>query len=38
MGYVRAELATPNNPVTIDIRGAREPAHSVQMPFYRRTT
>ncbi len=38
MGYVRAELAAPNIPVTIDIRGVREPAHSVQMPFYRRTT
>lgn len=37
MGYVRPDLAAPAAIVTIDIRGHREPARSVQLPFYRRT-
>ena len=38
MGYVRADLAAADREVTNDIRGAREPAHSVRLPFYRRTS
>ncbi len=37
MGYVRPELAAPGTQVAIDIRGRREPARVVKLPFYRRT-
>lgn len=36
MGYIRADLAAPGVDVTIDIRGSREPARGVPLPFYRR--
>ena len=38
MGYVRADLAEPGSQVTIEIRGSREPACAVKLPFYRRTS
>jgi aminomethyltransferase len=38
MGYVRADLAVPGNAVTIDVRGVREKARCVKLPFYRRTS
>jgi len=38
MGYVRPEAAEPGRDVTIDIRGSREVAHTVELPFYRRPT
>lgn len=38
MGYVRADLAEPGSQVTIDIRGSRESACAVKLPFYRRTS
>ena len=37
-GYVRPNLAVEGTAVTIDIRGHREPARTVTLPFYRRTT
>ncbi len=37
MGYVRPDLAMAAAAVTIDVRGRREPARTVQLPFYRRT-
>lgn len=36
MGYVRPDAAEPGRDVTIDIRGSREVAHTVALPFYRR--
>jgi aminomethyltransferase len=36
MGYIRADLAAPGGEVTIDVRGSREPARGVPLPFYRR--
>ncbi len=36
MGYVRADLARPGESFTVDIRGSREPALCVELPFYRR--
>jgi aminomethyltransferase len=34
MGYVRAELAQPNTPITIDVRGRARAAHVVKKPIY----
>ncbi|HXG61802.1 MAG TPA: glycine cleavage system aminomethyltransferase GcvT [Planctomycetota bacterium] len=36
MAYLPAELARPGEAVEIDIRGRREPARVVALPFYRR--
>jgi aminomethyltransferase len=36
MAYVRPEFAPPGAEVSIDVRGRLEPAHVVQLPFYRR--
>lgn len=36
MGYVRPEICRPGRDVTIDIRGSRETAHTIELPFYRR--
>jgi aminomethyltransferase len=36
MGYVDASCAAPGTALTIDIRGRREPATVVELPFYRR--
>jgi len=36
MAYVRPEAAASETELTIDIRGRREPARVVDMPFYRR--
>jgi aminomethyltransferase len=36
MGYVRAELAQPETPITIDVRGRARRAHVVKKPIYRR--
>ena len=36
MGYVRAELARPNTPIQIEIRGKRAPALVVPKPIYRK--
>ncbi len=36
MGYAEPQGAAPGSEVTIDIRGASEPARAVQLPFYRR--
>jgi aminomethyltransferase len=36
MGYVRAELAQPETPLTIDVRGRARAAHVVKKPIYRR--
>jgi aminomethyltransferase len=36
MGYVRPERALVGTPVEVDIRGRREPARIVALPFYRR--
>jgi aminomethyltransferase len=37
MGYVRADLATAADGLTIDVRSRHEPARGVPLPFYRRT-
>ncbi len=37
-GYVRQDLAVADTQVAIDVRGRREPARTVELPFYRRTT
>jgi len=37
MGYCRAEFAALGSNVMIDVRGAREPARVVKLPFYRRS-
>jgi aminomethyltransferase len=37
MGYVPRNLAGAGTQVEIDVRGHREPAQSVELPFYRRT-
>jgi aminomethyltransferase len=34
MAYVASACAAPGTPLEIDIRGAREPAHVVALPFY----
>ncbi len=36
MGYVEPASASPGTAVTIDVRGHREPARVVELPFYRR--
>ena len=36
MGYVRPECAAAGTDVEIDVRGRREPARVVKLPFYRR--
>jgi aminomethyltransferase len=36
MGYVAAELAQPDTPLTIDVRGRARRAHVVKKPIYRR--
>jgi aminomethyltransferase len=38
MGYVPAELAAPGTHVEIDLRGQREAAVTVKLPFYRRNS
>ncbi|MGD9722810.1 MAG: glycine cleavage system aminomethyltransferase GcvT [Pirellulales bacterium] len=38
MGYIRPDLAAAGTSVTIDIRGQRELARSVQLPFYQRSS
>ena len=37
MGYLPKELAAPGTAVEVDIRGKREPAVVVALPFYRRS-
>lgn len=37
MGYVSPELAKPGTTVEADLRGKREPATVVELPFYRRS-
>ncbi len=34
MGYVRSELAQPDTPITIDVRGRSRAAHVVKKPIY----
>lgn len=36
MGYVPSEFAVPGTMIEVDIRGKREPARVVKLPFYRR--
>lgn len=36
MGYLSAELAIPGTEIEVDIRGKREPAKVVKLPFYKR--
>jgi aminomethyltransferase len=36
MGYVGAELAEPETPITVDVRGRRRAAHVVKKPFVKR--
>lgn len=36
MGYVPASFAVPGTLIDVDIRGKREPARVVELPFYRR--
>ena len=36
MGYVRAGLAEPNTPITIDLRGRERRARIVSKPIYSR--
>jgi aminomethyltransferase len=36
MAYVRPEHAAPGTELEIDLRGRREPARVVELPFYRR--
>ena len=36
MGYVPPELSQPGTELLIDIRGRKEPAHVVELPFYHR--
>jgi aminomethyltransferase len=38
MGYVPAEFTAPGSEVAIDVRGSREPARAVELPFYRRAS
>lgn len=38
MGYVPAQFSAPGTELEIDIRGTRETARVVKLPFYRRTT
>ena len=36
MGYIESELSTPGTEIEVDIRGKREPATVVELPFYKR--
>jgi aminomethyltransferase len=36
MGYVHPDAAAPGTELVVDIRGRREPARVVELPFYRR--
>jgi aminomethyltransferase len=36
LGYVPAELAAPDTPITLDVRGRRAAAHVVRKPIYKR--
>jgi aminomethyltransferase len=36
MGYVRPEFSAPGTAIDVDIRGKREPAKVVALPFYKR--
>jgi aminomethyltransferase len=36
MGYVPPELSAPGTELLVDIRGRKEPAHVVELPFYDR--
>jgi aminomethyltransferase len=36
MGYVDSDVANPGQPAEVDIRGKREPAAIVELPFYKR--
>ena len=36
MGYVNRDVADPGTSLELDIRGRREPARVVKLPFYRR--
>jgi aminomethyltransferase len=36
MGYVAPEMSAIGTDLTIDVRGRREPARVVKLPFYRR--
>lgn len=36
MGYIRKEYAIPDTEIEVDIRGKREPAKIVSLPFYKR--
>jgi aminomethyltransferase len=38
MGYLPSEFAAPGTDLAIDIRGHHEPAQTVELPFYRRTS
>jgi aminomethyltransferase len=38
MGYVAPEFAAPGTEVQIDVRGRKEPARIVKLPFYRRNS
>lgn len=38
MAYVQPDQAAPGTSVTVDIRGSREPAQVVRLPFYKRNS
>ena len=38
MGYVSPKFASPGTELEIDVRGRREPARVVKLPFYRRSS
>jgi aminomethyltransferase len=38
MAYVRPESSAAGTEVLVDVRGRREPARIVPLPFYQRTT
>jgi aminomethyltransferase len=38
MAYVARAQSAPGSELTVDIRGSREPARVVELPFYKRTT
>jgi aminomethyltransferase len=37
MGYVEPDVAAIGTSLEVDIRGRMEPAHVVELPFYKRT-
>jgi len=37
MAIIESTVAAPGTPLTVDVRGHREPAHVVRLPFYNRT-